>query len=114
MKIFLQGKTPSGAMVPILVNEDGALSFAQDNGTPGFLAITVTTAATALPAHAAKLVEIVNDTQSDFSIDRGAGSPVSTLRSGTAHIFKVQSNTSELRLSVAEGTAAPGIIEYWG
>lgn len=114
MKIFLQGITPSGAMTPILVTEDGALVQAQDNGQPGFIAFTATTVATALPSHAAKLVEIVNDTESDLLVDRGAVTPQSVLKGGNAHVFKVAANTHELRLSVAEGTATPGIIEYWG
>lgn len=114
MRIYLQGLTPSGKMVPIAVREDGALPLAQDNGTPGFIAFTATPVAAALPDHSAAFVEIFNDTQTDILVDHGAGTGAATLRFGNSHIFKLAASTKELRLSVAAGEATPSIIEYWG
>ena len=83
-------------------------------GTPAFLNFTATPMPTALPARKAVMVEIVNDTQSDLTVDRGVGTAFGTLKAGNSHIFKLKASTAELRLSVVEGEATPGIIECWG
>jgi len=83
-------------------------------GTPVFINFTANTIPTALPNKKAVLVEIVNDTAADLIVDRGVGTAFATLKSGNSHIFKLKASTAELRLSVFEDEATPGIIECWG
>jgi len=97
------------------VGAKGSLLTLPDNGMPGFIAQAVTNVATALEAHAAAFVEIINATGHDLTVDHGDGTPTATLKTGNSHVFKLLANTSELRVSI--GVAGPvtlDMVEYWG
>lgn len=114
MNVFLNGLTKLGHRVAMAVGANGSLLTVEDNGDPGFISMEVTTVPTALAAHVASAVEILNNSGVDLVVDHGDGTAAGKLPTGNSHVFKLKSNTSELRLSVAAGSITPDLIEYWG